>query len=55
MINCGIKDFDGSTLISSRYFDTLRELEKIEQSRVDSRNKATKKSSKIRLFRTANS
>lgn len=51
MINCGIKDIDGSTLISPRCFDVSGELGKAYQSRVDSRNKAIEKPSKIRLFR----
>lgn len=52
MISCGIKGIDSSTLISPCCFDIIsRELGKAYQSRVDSRNKATEKPSKIRLFR----
>lgn len=51
MISCGIKDIDSSALIYPYCFDVSRELWKAYQSRVDSRNKAIEKPSKIRLFR----
>lgn len=51
-ISCRIKDFGSPTLVFPYSFDVSRELEKAYQSRVDSRNKATEKPSKIRLFRT---